>query len=137
MQKIAIKGPRRSGGARSRSGNGQKMDVSFWLFALALVVYTTVAMIEYVRMQTDQVKMGARIEHLAAERTENEKTLSNLGSQVQKYQSNTRYIEQAIRTFNLDLRGNTQANVVKVDAHGNVLRSQPRTGGSLFAETNR
>lgn len=94
-------------------------------------------MLEYVRMQTDQVKLGARIERLAGERAENEKTLSNLGSEVQKYQSNTRYIDQAIQTFKLDLKGNTQANVVKVDAFGNVLRPHPRNAGAMFAETNR
>jgi cell division protein FtsL len=112
------------------------MDLGFWLGTLALVAYITLAMLEYVRMQTDQVKLGARIERLASERTENEKTLSNLGSEVQKYQSNTRYIDQAIQTFKLDLRGNTQANVVKVDAYGNVLRNHSRTAGAMFAETH-
>jgi len=137
MSKIAIKGPQRPGTPRARTGNGPRVDMGFWIGSLVLTALVTLAMIEYVRMQTDQVKLGLRLERLAAERAENEKALSNLGSEVQKYQSNTRYIDQAIHTFKLDLRGNTQANVVKVDAYGNVLRTQPRNASAMFAETNR
>ncbi len=137
MNKIAIKGPRQANPPRTRTAGGQRVDVGFWLGTVTLVAFITLAMLEYVRMQTDQVKVSGRIERLAAERAENEKTLSNLGSEVQKYQSNTRYIDQAIQTFKLDLKGNTQANVVKVDAYGNVLRPQPRNAGAMFAETNR
>jgi septal ring factor EnvC (AmiA/AmiB activator) len=114
----------------------QRTDRRLWLCAVILGAWTTWAMTEYVRQQTEQVKMGHKLEEATAERTENEKTLSNLSSEVQKYQSNTRYIEKAIRAFNLDLKGNTQANVVKVDAYGNVLRPTPTTGG-VFVEATR
>ena len=137
MQRLAIKGPQRPN-SRLRPTSGPRLDVRLWICTLALVVYTTWTMLEYVRMQTDQVKMGRQLERLLADRTENEKALSNLGSEAQVYQSNTRYIERAIQAFKLDLKGSTQANVVKVDAYGNVLRTNPQgSGNGLFAEATR
>jgi septal ring factor EnvC (AmiA/AmiB activator) len=132
---LAIKGPKVAHG-RARRPVRQRADGRLWLCFAVLAAWTTWAMTEYVRQQTEQVKMGHKLEELTGERTENEKALSNLGSEVQKYQSNTRYIENAIRTFNLDLKGNTQANVVKVDAYGNVLRPTPTSGG-VFVEATR
>lgn len=137
QQRLAIKGPQRPT-SRPRPTSGPRMDVRFCIGIVALIIYTTWAMLEYVRMQTDQVKMGRELEHLVADRTENEKTLRNLNSEAQVYQSNTRYIEQAIQDFKLDLKGSTQANVVKVDAYGNVLRTNPQgSGNGLFAEATR
>jgi hypothetical protein len=132
MQKLAIKGPQRPQSRGTRSA-GPGADLRFWACLAVLFVWSGWAMVEYVRLQTEQVKMGRRMEELKADRAEHSKALSNYRSQVQKYQTNTRYIERAIREFKLDLKGNTQANVVKVDAYGNVLRGTP-SGTGVFVE---
>ena len=130
-QKIAIQGPRRTA-KRVPSVAGPRADMTFWSLVGVLAILTLGGLLEYVRLQTEQVKMGASLEQLASVHSEQDKALSNLDSKVQKYQSNTRYIEQAIRDFELDLKGNTQANVVKVDAYGSVLRQPPRDVGNGF-----
>ena len=136
-QRLAITGPRQAG-VRSRPASGQRADIQFWFLAVVLVLIAFGTMLEYVRLQTEQVKMGRQIERLALRRSEQSKTLSNLDAQVQKYQSNTRYIEQAIRDFKLELRGNTRTNVIKVDAYGSVLRPHPQAAGNgIFAEASR
>jgi len=130
-QKISIQGPRRTP-KRPPPMSGPRADRTFWSLVGILAILTLGALLEYVRLQTEQVKMGAGIEQLTSTHSEQGKALSNLDSKVQKYQSNTRYIEQAIRDFDLDLKGNTQANVVKVDAYGSVLRQPPRDVGNGF-----
>ena len=130
-QRIAITGPKRAA-KRPPPVAGPRADLTFWGLAAVFAILTLGALLEYVRLQTEHVKMGASLEQLASKHGEQEKALSNLDSKVQKYQSNTRYIEQAIRDFDLELKGSTQANVVKVDAYGSVLRQPPRDVGNGF-----